>query len=74
MSALFDREHPPRRHPRNDEDTAEIPIPTTVEPPQSDDDPDRAADQQRRPQPQSRATRVKAALPAPRSAAPAGSA
>jgi uncharacterized iron-regulated membrane protein len=60
VSALFDREHPPRRQPRSDEDTAEIPIPT-VEPPQPDD-PDPAADQQRRPQPQSRATRLKAAL------------
>ncbi len=30
MSALFDRDHPPRRHPRDaDDDTAEFPVPTT---------------------------------------------
>ena len=34
MSALFDREHPPRRH--GDDDTAENLIPTTVEPHQPD--------------------------------------
>jgi len=29
VSALFDRDHPPRRHPRDtDDDTAELPIPT----------------------------------------------
>jgi hypothetical protein len=61
VSALFDREHPPRRQPRDD-DTAEISIPTT-EPDQTNDIPDPAAgNQQRRLQPISRATRVKAAL------------
>ncbi len=34
MSALFDREHPPRRHPRNaaDDDTAPIRVPATYNP------------------------------------------
>jgi len=62
MSALFDREHPPRRNPRGDEDTAEIPIPTTIEPHQPDDSPPSSGHQQRRPQPLSRATRLKTAL------------
>ncbi len=29
MSTLFDREHPPRRYPRGNDDTVEIPVPAT---------------------------------------------
>jgi hypothetical protein len=39
VSALFDRDHPPRRRPRDaDDDTAEIPIPTTHTPDHDDQD------------------------------------
>ena len=59
MSALFDREHPPRRHPR-DADTAEIPVPATTDP----DDGDFAATDHEpdRLQPTSRTARLKASL------------
>jgi hypothetical protein len=40
VSALFDREHPPRRHPRDvDDDTAEIPVPIDPHDPDLTDDP-----------------------------------
>jgi hypothetical protein len=63
VSALFDREHPPRRHAhRVDDDTAEIPQPATVDP----HDPDRTcdfadADRHRR-RPTARARRIRTAL------------
>jgi hypothetical protein len=57
VSALFDRDHPPRRHPHDaDDDTAELPIPTTHTP-------DHADDQDRgRLRPTTRARRLQASL------------
>jgi hypothetical protein len=63
VSALFDREHPPRRRSHGvDDDTAEIPLPATVDP----HDPDLAydpadADRARR-RPIARARRIRTAL------------
>jgi len=40
VSALFDRDHPPRRRPRDaDDDTAEIPVPTYTTTDHADDPP-----------------------------------
>jgi hypothetical protein len=67
VSALFDRENPPRRHPRDDDDdTAEIPVPATTDPDQPDDADDgdfSAADHARgRLRPTTRTRRLKASL------------
>ena len=59
MSALFDREHPPRRHPRDD-DTAELPIPTTHIPDHADHQPDHQ--DRGRLRPTTRARRLHASL------------
>ena len=62
MSALFDREHPPRRQPHGvDDDTAEILVPATVDP----HDPDLTydpADADRARQRPSRVRRIRTAL------------
>jgi hypothetical protein len=62
VSALFNREHPPRRHPHDGDDTtAEIPVPT-IHLDQPDDAPSSAdGDEQGRLRPTAR-TRLKAGL------------
>jgi hypothetical protein len=61
VSALFDREHPPRRPVRDVDDTAEIPVPT-IQPDQPDDDLAPAgAEESGRLRPSTR-TRLKASL------------
>ena len=63
MSALFDRENPPHRHPRDADDTAEIPIPAAIDPHQPDDGSLPAVDHQGgRLRPTSRTARLKASL------------
>ncbi len=60
MSALFDRDHPPRRHPRDaDDDTAELP--TTHIPDHADHDPPDDQDRGRL-RPTIRARRIHASL------------
>ena len=60
MSALFDRDHPPRRRPRDADDTAEIPVPTYTTTDHADDPPD---DQDRSPlRPTTRARRIQGVL------------
>ena len=60
MSALFDREHPPRRHPRDD-DTAEIPAPATINP-DTGSVPAGGGDEHGRLRPTRRARRLQASL------------
>jgi len=62
VSALFDRDHPPRRHPHDaDDDTAELPIPTTHTPDHDDHDPSDLQDRGRL-RPTTRARRLHATL------------
>jgi hypothetical protein len=63
VSALFDREHPPRRHAHGvDDDTAEIPQPAIVDPHDPDLTYDPADANRHRRRPTTRARRLRTAL------------